>query len=72
MMVSSWREAMDIALQWAGGEKSHINEYISVEQDPADRPSTMAMASVADASEVRAWSAIAEGFASREREARRT
>lgn len=69
---TNWREAMNRALEWAEGSRSNSARFLAVEDDPADRVNTLAMVSVADASEVRKWAAIAEGFSSREREARRT
>jgi hypothetical protein len=52
-------EAMQNALDWAEGRKSHWNEFITAEATTESRPQTLAALAQADAAEVVKWTAIA-------------
>lgn len=55
----TYAEAMQNALDWAEGRKSHCNEFLSVEPGAESRVQTLAALAQADAAEVMKWAAIA-------------
>lgn len=59
----TYDEAMQNALDWAEGRRSHINEFLTVEPGPESRPQTLAALAQADAAEVVKWTAIARVLA---------
>ena len=52
-------EALSLALDWAEGRRSHLNEMITAESRFDHRPSTLASCAAADAAEVVKWTALA-------------
>lgn len=52
-------------LEWATGRRSHLNEFMSVEGDPADRAQTLILVAQADAAEVTRLSAAIQALRSR-------
>lgn len=52
-------QARELAVKWATGEFSHLNEFMSAETDPANRAQTLVAVAQADAAEVTKWTSLA-------------
>lgn len=60
-------EALGLALEWAEGRRSHLNEFMSAEPahelgGPLNRPQTLALVAQADAAEAMKWAAVAQAI----------
>lgn len=62
----SW-SALQEAQEWATGRRSHNNEMLLVEADPAHRPQTLAAIAQVDAAEVVMCCAVATALLHKER-----
>jgi hypothetical protein len=58
---TNYAEAMDLAMKWATGQRSHWSERLTGDATP--RPRTFTECAQADAAEVEKWCAVARALA---------